>query len=98
MKKHKIWQWFEDHMSPCIVVLSFVLVLTFTIVDMVLAGFGIVISNTIEEWFYKFFGLEMIAISNIKIGKHVTRAVMNHKQIIDECVDDSEEDSDETEA
>ena len=69
-----ISKWFEDHMTPVIVVFSISTVVIFTVADMIMAAHSINLSDTLIEWVYKFFGLEMLALSGIKISKHVGSA------------------------
>lgn len=79
----KIWKWFEDHMTPAIVTFSIVIILVFTIITMVMEAHEIVISDTLIEWVYKFFGLEMLALSGIKVSKHVGSAFGRAEETID---------------
>lgn len=82
-RKNKRWQFFKEHMSQLIVIFSIGTVLIFTVVDMVCEGMGISFSDTLIEWVYKFFGLEMLALSGIKISKHVGSAFGRTEEIID---------------
>ena len=92
MKKNK-WKWFEDHMTNVIVVFSIVTVLIFTIVDILLVAYGINIQDTLIEWVYKFFGLEMLGLSGIKISKHIGSAFGKIEDAIDGVIYDEEEDN-----
>lgn len=67
----KIWKFLDENTSTVIVMLSFFIVLLFTIGYMVLAADGIIVSDILVENFYKFFGYELIALSGIKIAKHI---------------------------
>lgn len=75
-KLHKrLWLWFEDHMTPVIVTFSILTVLVFSVVTMVCAALGMnVWSDTLIEYVFKFFGFEMLALSGIKISKHIGSA------------------------
>lgn len=70
----KIWEFFEEHMTPIVVVISFGIVLVFTIVVLLLNEVGVTVSDTLIEYFYKFFGFEMISLATIKISKHIGNA------------------------
>lgn len=61
-------------MSPCIVCFSIVVVLLFTALDIQLEKNSVHLSDTLIEWVYKFFGLEMLALSGIKVSKHIGSA------------------------
>lgn len=70
-------------MTPCIVVFSIFVVLLFTIVDIVLQINGVTLSDTLIEWVYKFFGLELLALSGIKVSKHIGSAFGRMEEVID---------------
>lgn len=96
-KSKKIWKWFETHMSPCIVVLSFLIVLAFTVITQILAVMDTPTDPTLIEYFYKFFGFEMLALSGIKISKHVGSAFGKAEEAIDGNVENVEEDNNDGE-
>lgn len=79
----KLWAKFEEHMSQIIVAFSFGVVLLFTVVVIVIATAGVEISSTLIEYFYKFFGFEMLALSGIKISKHIGSAFGKVEEKID---------------
>lgn len=79
----KLWGKFEKHMTPIIVVFAITTVLIFTIISILLSVDGIAISDTLTEWVFKFFGLEMLALSGIKISKHVGSAFGRTEEKID---------------
>lgn len=85
MKKwlKKKWRWFEKHMTPCIVAFSITTIIFFTIVDIVLQINGVTLSDTLIEWVYKFFGLELLALSGIKVSKHIGSAFGRMEAAID---------------
>ena len=85
MKKwfRKKWRWLEKHMTPCIVVFAIAIVILFTIVDIVLQINGVALSDTLIEWVYKFFGLELLALSGIKVSKHIGSAFGKMEAAID---------------
>lgn len=87
----QIWSKLEEHMTPIIVVFSIAVVLVFTVVDMLLEIHGVTLSDTLIEWVYKFFGLEMLALSGIKISKHVGSAFGKLDDAIDGVQDFMEE-------
>ena len=84
--KRKIKKLFKGHMSHIIVTLSIATVITFTVVDIYLEIKDIHLSDTLIEWVYKFFGLELLALSGIKVSKHIGSAFGR----MDEAVDGSE--------
>ena len=77
-------------MTPCIVVFSISTVLVFTVIDILLSMNGVMISDTLIEWVYKFFGLEMLGLSGIKISKHIGSAFGKIEEAIDGSEDDEE--------
>lgn len=85
MKKwfRKKWRWFEKHITPCIVVFSITTVVLFTVVDIILQVYGVALSDTLIEWVYKFFGLELLALSGIKVSKHIGSAFGRMEVAID---------------
>ena len=85
-KKRKIKKMFKGHMSHIIVTFSIATVITFTVVDIYLEIKDIHLSDTLIEWVYKFFGLELLALSGIKVSKHIGSAFGR----MDEAVDGSE--------
>lgn len=90
-KKLKVWAWFEKHMTPVVVVFSISTVLIFTTIDIILAANQIMISDVLTEWVYKFFGLEMLALSGIKISKHVGSAFGKVEEKIDGIITEEED-------
>lgn len=90
----KIWKFFDENTSTCVVAFAITTVMIFTIVDIVLSANGVTISTTIEEYFYKFFGFEMLALSGIRISKHIGSAFGKAEEAID-GVTVEEEDSNE---
>ena len=79
----KQWRWFEKHMTPCIVVFSITTIVLFTIIDISLQINGVTLSDTLIEWVYKFFGLELLALSGIKVSKHIGSAFGRMEEAID---------------
>lgn len=82
-KRRKLWSLFEEHMTPVIVTFAICTVLVFSVVVIVIQLHGIEISSTLIEHFYKFFGFEMLALSGIKISKHVGSAFGRAEEAID---------------
>lgn len=89
----KAWKFFEENTSPIIVAFSFIIVLVFSIIVILLALKGIELSSTLIEYFYKFFGFELLALSGIKISKHIGSAFGRIEEVIDgsEPVEDGED-------
>jgi hypothetical protein len=85
-----MWKFFVKHMTPCIVVFSIITVLVFTILSIVLSINGVVLSDTLTEWVFKFFGLEMLALSGIKVSKHIGSAFGKLEEAVDGVVSDDE--------
>lgn len=70
----KLWKFFNDYTSLVVVAISYFLVMIYVVVAIVLSYKGISLQDTLTEWVFKFFGLELIAISGIKISKHIGSA------------------------
>ena len=81
-------------MTNVIVVFSISTVLIFTILDIILLAYGIEIQDTLIEWVYKFFGLEMLALSGIKVSKHIGNAFGKLEDTINGYSYEEEEDED----
>ncbi len=87
----KIWKFFNDYMTPCIVVFAIFTIMVFSIVEIVLQVNGVEISSTLIEYFYKFFGFEMLALSGIKISKHIGSAFGRAEEAVDGAPEYEEE-------
>lgn len=87
----KVWNFFDKYTSQCIVVFAIGTVLIFSITSIVLALLGTELSSTFTEYFFKFFGFEMLALSGIKISKHIGSAFGKAEEAIDGVVVDEEE-------
>jgi len=70
-EKPTLWSFFKTHTSEVLVIVAFAITIIFTIVDIILACHDVSLSDTLIEWVFKFFGMELIALSGIKISKHV---------------------------
>lgn len=91
----KLWKAFKKHTTEIIVIVSFTLVLIFSIVVLLFNRNSLEVSDTLIEWFYKFFGLELLALSGIKISKHVGSAFGKLEDMVDGMVDDEDEEIDD---
>lgn len=91
--KRKFNKLFKGHMSQIIVTFSIFTVVLFTIVDIYLEIKDVHLSDTLIEWVYKFFGLEMLALSGIKVSKHIGSAFGRTEEAIDgsEPLEESED-------
>ncbi len=91
--KRKFNKLFKGHMSQIIVTFSIFTVVLFTVVDIYLEIKDVHLSDTLIEWVYKFFGLEMLALSGIKVSKHIGSAFGRTEEAIDgsEPLEESEE-------
>jgi len=93
-KRHKRWTFFRDNASLLIVLLSFTIVLAFSVVVLVLAGRGLEVSATLIEQFFRFFGFELLALSGIKVSKNV-RMIFNPEsepdQLDESMIDENSE-------
>ena len=90
----KIWRFFDAHTSETIVVYAITTISLFSVLDIVLALCGIQLSPTFEEYFFKFFGFEMLALSGIKISKHIGSAFGKAEEAIDGVVTEEDDDED----
>ena len=87
----RAWMFFKKYTTECIVVFSFTIVLVFTVIVMLLSCKYIAIPDILIEWFYKFFGLELLALSGIKVSKHVGSAFGKIEEAVDGVVYDADE-------
>ena len=81
--RRRIWKFFDTYMSQCIVIFAIATVLVFSIVTIILALVGVELSSTLIEYFFKFFGFEMLALSGIKISKHIGSAFGRAEEAVD---------------
>ena len=93
----KIWKCFMKHATEMIVCFSFTICLVFTVIVMAMSVYGIETNDTLIEWVFKFFGLELLALSGIKISKHIGSAFGKLEDVVDGYIydDDSEESEDD---
>lgn len=89
----KLWNFLDENTSTVIVVTSFIIVLAFTIACGALAIQGIVISDILIEQFFKFFGYELIALSGIKITKHIKCGGSGLVEAVDETIESLDADA-----
>ena len=68
----KIWNFFDKYTSTILVVIAFLLCIIYTSISLIMLSKGVVISDTLTEWVFKFFGIELIALSGIKISKYMS--------------------------
>ena len=87
----RIWKFFDAHTSETIVVYAITTISLFSMLDIILALIGIQLSPTFEEYFFKFFGFEMLALSGIKISKHIGSAFGKAEEAIDGVVPEEDE-------
>lgn len=69
--------------SMRVVIFSFIFVTIYVIVNIVLSTKGTTLDPTLTEWVFKFFGLEMLGLSGIKISKNVGSAFGKVEEAID---------------
>ena len=86
-----MWKFFLKHMTPCIVIFSIVTVLVYTVLSVILSINGVMLSDTLTEWVFKFFGLEMLALSGIKVSKHIGSAFGKLEEAVDGALLDEDE-------
>ncbi len=82
-RKHKVWKFFRANTTEVIVVFAFSICLTFTVTIIYLETKGVSVDSTLIEWVFKFFGLELLALSGIKISKHVGSAFGRAEEKVD---------------
>lgn len=91
----KIWSWFDDHTSTCMVVFSYVLVTAFVVTNIVLATLEITLPDTLIEAVFAFFGTELISLALIKMNKKRNDSkILISKSPLSDFYED-EEDADE---
>ena len=54
---------------------------------------GVMLSDTLTEWVFKFFGLEMLALSGIKVSKHIGSAFGKLEEAVDGALLDEDEEA-----
>ncbi len=86
-----MWKFFTKHMTPCIVVFAIFTVLAYTVLSVILSINGVMLSDTLTEWVFKFFGLEMLALSGIKVSKHIGSAFGKLEEAIDGTILEDED-------
>lgn len=82
----KLWKFYDAHTSEVIVFYAISTISLFSVLDIILALNGVQLSPTFEEYFFKFFGFEMLALSGIKISKHIGSAFGKAEEAIDGMV------------
>lgn len=88
-----MWKFFLKYMTPCIVIFSIVTVLVYTVLSVILSINGVMLSDTLTEWVFKFFGLEMLALSGIKVSKHIGSAFGKLEEAVDGALLDEDEEA-----
>lgn len=73
----------KTNKSMRVVIFSFIFVTIYVIVNIVLSTKGTTLDPTLTEWVFKFFGLEMLGLSGIKISKNVGSAFGKVEEAID---------------
>jgi hypothetical protein len=73
----------KKNKSMRVVIFSFIFVTIYVIVNIVLSTKGTNLDPTLTEWVFKFFGLEMLGLSGIKISKNVGSAFGKVEEAID---------------
>jgi hypothetical protein len=73
----------KKNKSMRVVILSYIFVTIYVIVNIVLSTKGTNLDPTLTEWVFKFFGLEMLGLSGIKISKNVGSAFGKVEEAID---------------
>ena len=91
-----MWKKFLEHTTEIIVCFAFVMCLTFTVVVMILSIEGVETNDTLIEWFFLLFGMELIGLSGIKISKHAATAYLKARSAIEDYDYDDEYDDSET--
>lgn len=91
----KIWKLFKAHTSEFVVSFSLIITLAFTVACMVLSACSIEISDVLVEWVFKFYGLELLALSGIKISKRIGSAFGKAEEAIDGTLTEEDEREDE---
>ena len=94
----KLWKIFKAHTSEFVVAFSLIITLAFTVVCIILSTYSIVVSDVLVEWVFKFYGLELLALSGIKISKRIGSAFGKAEEAIDgQLTEEDEEREDEEE-
>ena len=73
----------KTNKSMRVVIFSFIFVTIYVIVNIILSTKGTTLDPTLTEWVFKFFGLEMLGLSGIKISKNVGSAFGKVEEAID---------------
>ena len=82
----KMWDFFDKYTSTVMVLSAFLLCVIYTVVCLYMMHNGEMVSDTLTEWVFKFFGLELISLAGIKVSKHLSK-----NRLVEEAVDTIEE-------
>ena len=83
----------KKNKSIRVVIFSFVFVTIYVVTNIILSIRGVTLDSTLTEWVFKFFGLEMLGLSGIKISKNVGSAFGKVEEAIDGMIIDENEES-----
>lgn len=68
----KVWQTFENHLTPIMVVVAFSLGIAYAVINIVCNLHGVSIDSTLTEKFYDVLIGELLALGFIKGTKHIS--------------------------
>lgn len=91
----KLWKIFKAHTSEFVVAFSLFITLGFTITCIILSVYSLSVSDVLIEWVFKFYGLELLALSGIKISKRIGSAFGKAEEAIDGTLTEEDEREDE---
>ena len=79
----------EKNKSMKVVVFAFVFTTIYVVINIIMTRLGYPLDSTLTEWVFKFYGLELIALSGIKVSKNVGSAFGKLEDAINgACYDD----------
>lgn len=73
----------KKRFSNIVVIISFVIVLLYTVTVLALEANAVAVSDILTEWVFKFFGMEMIALSGITISRKIGTAFGRYEDDIE---------------
>ena len=80
----------KKNKSIIVVVFSLIFTTAYVVTNIVLSYYEKPLDPTLTEWVFKFYGLEMLGLSGIKISKNIGSAFGKVEQAIDGMISDED--------
>ncbi len=81
----------KKNKSMIVVAFSLIFTTAYVITNIIMSYKGTPLDSTLTEWVFKFYGLEMLGLSGIKISKNISSAFGKVEEKIDGVIFDNEE-------